>query len=220
MIELLNIDCMEFMSGCRDKQFDLAIVDPPYGIGNFIPQTGKVAANNFNVVEWNNYIPSADYFNELKRISVNRIIWGANYYNCFESGNGAIVWDKCNMNTKLSRCEIASQTFYKTVNYFKYPWGGINNLDKRDNIHPCEKPIQLYKWLLKNYAKPGDKILDTHLGSGSSAIAAYDGGFDFVGCEIDKEYFEAAKKRFEKHKTLPKPLFKESEIQSKNPKLF
>lgn len=204
MIELLNIDCIEYMATCKDKQFDLAIVDPPYGVGNFIPQTGNAAAGNFGIVEWNDNIPYKEYFVELKRISRHRIIWGANYYNCFEEGNGAIIWDKCNMNPKLSRCEIASQTFYKTVNYFQYKWGGINNLNLRSNIHPCEKPIQLYKWLLKNYASPDMKIIDTHLGSGSSAIAAYDFGCDFVGCEIDKEYYEAAKRRFEIHKMQQK----------------
>lgn len=204
MIELYNIDCMEYMSTCSDKAFDLAIVDPPYGIGNWVQVTGNLR-RGAKEVEWNDeiHIPTQEYFDELRRVSKERIIWGANYYNCFEGEMGAIVWDKQNPNPKFSNVEIASYSKHKRVAKVSIPYYGFVGEEK--NFHPCAKPISLYKWLLKNYANPGDRILDTHLGSGSSAIAAYDFGVSqFVGCEIDKDYFEAAKKRFEIHKAQQK----------------
>lgn len=199
---VFNMNCMDGMKEFPDKYFDLAIVDPPYGIGNFKPQAGKTANLKFEPVTWNDSIPPLSYFNELERISKNKIIWGANYYNCFPDGGGAIVWDKKNHNPKMSRYEIASCTHHKRVTYFVYEWQGyIAHHETGGSIHPCEKPISLYKWLLKNYAKEGDKILDTHLGSGSSRIAAFDMGFDFTGYELDKDYFEASEKRFTQHKS-------------------
>ena len=199
MIELLHIDCMEYMKTLPDKAFELAIVDPPYGIGNFIPD----GANNGDKwkrkkaikVEWNDSIPTDNYFAELLRVSMGQIIWGANYYNCFPLGGGAIIWDKKNNHPNMSKCEIASCSFHKKVEYYHETVlkGFVSN---ETQIHPCQKPIKLYKWLLKNYAKPGDRILDTHLGSGSSAIAAHYAGHDFVGCELDKDYYDAALKRF------------------------
>ena len=195
--EVRNMDCMDYMRQFPDKHFELAIVDPPYGIGGFTQSETK----KYGDYEWNEMPPSQDYFTELKRVSINRIIWGANYYNCFEGGNAAIVWNKQTPHPSLSVCEIASVSWGKRVNYFNYQWHGLGMHQKRSGWHPCEKPVALYKWLLKNYAKEGDKILDTHLGSGSSRIAAYDMGFDFYATELDKEYFDAGNKRFDEFKS-------------------
>lgn len=195
-----NIDCMIGMKEYPDKYFDLAVVDPPYGIGNFIPQTGKQAANNFYTVKWNDKIPEKDYFNQLQKISKNQIIWGANYYNCFNGNKGAIIWDKKQENPKLSRCEIASQSFNKLVKLIEIPWAGFLGTKERSNIHPCEKPVKLYDWILTNYAKPGMKILDTHVGSGSSRIAADKHGMDFIGYELDADYWKAQEKRYAEYK--------------------
>jgi site-specific DNA-methyltransferase (adenine-specific) len=199
MIELHNCDNMELMSRFPDKYFELAIVDPPYGIGNFTQSDRKKIYGDY---KWNEETPNNEYFLELKRVSKNRIIWGANYYNCFEGENGAIIWNKENYHPNMSNCEIASISFGKRVNYFEYIWNGArqgNMKNKETRMHPCQKPVALYKWLLKNYAKPNEKILDTHLGSASIAIACYDLGFDLVGCELDTEYFEASKKRIQNH---------------------
>jgi len=194
--EVKNIDCMIAMAEFPDKYFDLAVVDPPYGIGNFIPQAGRQKGKKFGAVGWNDEIPTKIYFEELKRISTHRIIWGANYYNCFEELGGAIIWDKEQHNPKMSRCEIASHSFYKKVDYYNYSWNGINPL-QREAFHPCQKPVALYDWIFKNYAKENDKILDTHLGSGSSRISAYKAKLDFWGYELDKDYFDAQEKRFQ-----------------------
>ena len=196
MIELLNIDCMEYMATCKDKQFDLAIVDPQFGIGNFIQVSGNIRGNKVN---WNERPPSKRYFIELYRVSKNRIIFGANYFNCFDKNGGAIIWLKNQPMPNFSKAVIASCSFHKKIEIYKQTWTNFVQKD-RTGIHPCEMPLDLYKWLLKNYAKPDMKIIDTHLGSGSSAIAAYDFGCDFVGCEIDKDYYDAAVKRFETHK--------------------
>lgn len=205
MTTLLNIDCMGYMAGLPDKAFDIAIVDPPYGIGNFIRNTsrGKKVQRNYGSVEWNNKVPDNKYFKELNRVSAHQIIWGANYYNCFTGG--AIVWDKRNNHPDMSRCEIASNTLKRTVDYIDLFHAGFTELNR---IHPCQKPVALYAWLIKNYCKPGWKILDTHLGSGSSAIAAEKLGYDFTGCEIDKDYYDAALKRF--HKETDLGMFKET----------
>jgi len=195
------------MAEYPDKYFDLAIVDPPYGID--IAKTGQVGGGKCAVVsqykksEWDNDTPSIEYFEKLRRVSKHQIIWGGNYmidylYNtpCF------IVWDKDNTGN-FADAELAWTSFKSPTRIFKYRWNGMlqeNMKAKEDRIHPTQKPVQLYKWLLKNYAKPTDKILDTHLGSGSSAIAAYDFGIaEFVGCEIDADYYTAAKKRFDIH---------------------
>ena len=199
MINLHNRDCMVALKQMGDNEFDLAIVDPPYGIGNFIPQN-KIKGK-FDVVKWNNEIPLKEYFNELKRVSKEQIIWGANYYNCFNDKGGAIIWYKDVKHPNMSKCEIASYSRLKKVDFYRYDWSNtdkFNELRKTD-IHPCQKPISLYEWLLMNYSKEGDKILDTHLGSGSIAIACHNLGFDLEGYELDKEYFEAAKKRLEQH---------------------
>ena len=191
------MDCLEGLRDTPDKFYDLAIVDPPYGIGNWIPSNNK----NPKTVNWNDKIPDKSYFIELKRVSKERIIWGANYYNCFNENGGAIIWDKRIANPNFSRCEIASYSRLKKVDYILIEWHPTHVFNKGiKTIHQCQKPVDLYKWLLTKYAKQGDKILDTHLGSGSIAIACYDLGFDLTGYEIDKDYFEAMTKRFEKHK--------------------
>ena len=192
MIELLNCDCMEYMATVPDKYFDLAIVDPPYGIGDKF-KGGKTGKMNFNEIvnkDWDK-VPSDEYFNELQRVSKNQIIWGGNYFNlpptrCF------IVWDKMiSEDFSLAMAELAWTSFDKLAKIYKL------QVPKNGKIHPTQKPVKLYEWLLTNYAKKGQRILDTHLGSGSSAIAAHYFGVDFVGCELDKDYFEAAKARFD-----------------------
>jgi len=202
-IKLYNADCMEVMKTFKDKQFDLAIVDPPYGIGNFSPTGGSVGTsckgNEWNI-KWNNSIPEKMYFQELLRISTNQIIWGANYYNCFTKKGGAVVWDKGEANPIFSRCEIASLSFQKRVDYIFINWqSGFYRKRIEKVIHPCQKPVALYKWLLHNYAKEGDKILDTHFGSLSIGIACNDMGFELTAIELDKNYYEAGKKRLIEH---------------------
>ena len=207
MIELLNIDCMEYMATCKDKQFDLAIVDPPYGIGkDGQKQTtgGHGGRKGYEFKNWDNARPDAIYFKELFRISKNQIIWGANYYPEYLRGTmGWVFWDK-GQDINQSDGELAFTSF--DCKFRRIVMNRVELL-LEGTIHPTQKPIRLYKWLLRNYAKQGDKIIDTHLGSGSSAIAAYDFGCDFVGCEIDKEYYEAAKHRFETYKLQTKLCF-------------
>jgi len=206
-VQLLHADCMDYMRTLPDKAFDLAIVDPPYGIGNWIPnnvaknkkslEKAKTLKPRFGQVLWNETAPDLNYFDEIKRVSVKQIIWGANYYNCFSEGGSALVWYKAMGNPQFSQCEIASLSWGKKVDYVHIDWQSGFARDRLENvIHPCQKPVKLYEWLLKNYAKPSDRILDTHLGSGSSAIAAHYGGFDFVGTELDADYYAAAVRRF------------------------
>ena len=205
----LNIDCMEYMATVPDKYFDLAIVDPPYGIGESGASNhtrGKLAkAKNYKPFSGNDKEPpKEEYFKELFRVSKNEIVWGANHFisrmpidsHCW------IVWDKQNGESDFADCELAWASFNTAVRKFEFRWQGMlqgNMANKESRIHPTQKPVALYEWLLTHYAKQGDKILDTHLGSGSSRIAAYNLGFDFVGCEIDKEYFAKQEERFAKH---------------------
>lgn len=203
-------DCMEYMKEIPDNYFELAIVDPPYGIGNFNMKNGGSATKKRNrekdgdylSVNWNDEIPTLDYFSELERVSKERIIWGANYYNCFEDCGGALVWYKKIGHPNLSDCEIASLSFQKKVDFVHIDWqsGFYRRIKEGEVIHPCQKPIKLYKWLLTNYAKEGDKILDTHVGSASSLIACHEIGFDYLGFEIDEEYYNAAVERLERVK--------------------
>ena len=193
---ITNEDNMELMARYEDNYFDLAIVDPPYGIGNWVQQTGNKRGKKVN---WNDSIPNKQYFKELERVSKEQIIWGANYYNCFNNKGGAIIWDKgVKRETNFSVCEIASYSRLKRVDYVKIKWQNLNRTEI--TLHPCQKPIALYEWLLMNYAKEGDRILDTHLGSGSIAIACHNLGYDLTACELDTEYFNAAIKRTEQHK--------------------
>lgn len=203
-----NIDCMEGMARYPDKYFELAIVDPPYGINmdnqlcrkkptrpNSHIKAGKLQYVNSN---WDNEIPNAEYFHELYRVSKNQIIWGANYFCQFiPNGKGWIYWDKQMGDNNFSSGEFAYQSMQIKSSSYSEPSMRVKNT----RIHPTQKPVDLYKWLLDKYATKGDKILDTHLGSGSSRIAAFDYGFEFVGFELDKDYFDAQEKRFNLHKS-------------------
>jgi site-specific DNA-methyltransferase (adenine-specific) len=189
--EVYNIDCMEYMKNISDKFFDLAVVDPPYGINvTSMNMGGRITIRPDKSKNWDSTIPPKIYFDELFRVSKNQIIFGGNYFNLPQS-QYFIIWDK-------------GETMYgRDFAECEYAWcrsGGTRIFKKSPNqlkrIHPTQKPISLYAWILKNYAKSGDKILDTHLGSGSSRIAAYKLGFDFYATEIDKDYFEAQEKRF------------------------
>jgi site-specific DNA-methyltransferase (adenine-specific) len=211
-----NIDCMEFMARYPDKYFELGIVDPPYGIGvnsmNYttsgsVRTRGNAKANRRDYrkkQEWD-VLPDEKYFKELFRVSKSQIIWGGNYFNeSLPSSKSFIVWDKRvndSMTNDFADCEYAWASKGLGVGrMFRYVWNGMIQGDmknKEDRFHPTQKPVALYKWLLNNYAKSGDKILDTHLGSGSSRIAAFDLGFDFYSCELDKDYFQAQEKRFQ-----------------------
>jgi site-specific DNA-methyltransferase (adenine-specific) len=201
--EVTNEDCMEGMARYPDKYFDLAIVDPPYGIG---VSKGKWGSSNKGKVTdygkkyWDKSIPNNEYFKEILRTSKNQIIWGGNYFY-LKPSSCWIVWDKLN-SADFADCELAWTSFNTAVKKFTYRWNGMlqqNMKDKEQRIHPTQKPVALYKWILSNYAKQGNKILDTHLGSGSSRIAAYEMGFDFTAFELDKEYFEAQEKRYKAH---------------------
>ncbi len=195
-----NCDCMEYMRTVPDKHFALAIVDPPYGIGaNWRKDPHSQFYNHHSSYE-NDSIPSREYFEELMRISENQIIWGANYYTDYLPARQSwIVWNKLRdyPTQHLAEDELAWTSFNIPVRIATYMWNGACVCSPRSGIHPHEKPVDLYAWLLRNYAKPGDNIFDSHLGSGSSRIAAYKLGFDFVGCEIDKGYYEAQEKRFQ-----------------------
>jgi len=205
-VELLNIDCMEYMKTAPDKYFDLAIVDPPYGIG----ESGKTNKSRGKLAVAKDYKsfagddlkpPDREYFIELERVSKNQIIWGANHFIDLIGKRSPcwIVWDKVNGESDFADCELAYSSFKTAVRKFQFQWAGMlqgNMKNKEHRIHPTQKPKALYDWLLHTYAKPGQKILDTHLGSGSSAIAAHYYGVDFVGCELDKDYYESAVKRF------------------------
>jgi site-specific DNA-methyltransferase (adenine-specific) len=196
---LYNMDCMEGMKQFPDKYFELAIVDPPYGIGidgqkESICKNPKHNRKLHEKKDWDNSIPNKEYFKELERVSKNQIIWGANYFvKHLEKGTkGWIVWDKGQHGLTMSDCELAYSSFDVPTRVVV-----INRVEllKDGTIHPTQKPLKLYKWLLQNYAKQGDKILDTHVGSASSLIACYQMNFDYIGFEIDKEYFEKAQKR-------------------------
>jgi site-specific DNA-methyltransferase (adenine-specific) len=214
-INAYNNDCMEFMKDKPDNYYDLAIVDPPYGIkqgGDKNYTRGKLAApRDYHCFNDDN-APSPSFFDELRRVSHNQIIWGANHFiDSFPFMCNSpcwIVWDKDNTGD-FADCELAWTSFKSAVRIFKWRWNGMlqqNMAQKDERIHPTQKPVQLYRWLLKNYAKQGDKILDTHGGSFSSAIACHKEGFALDICEIDKEYFDEAVKRFRLN-TVQRELF-------------
>lgn len=199
MIELLHIDCMDFMKTCKDNEFDLAIVDPPYRDEN--QPTKDMRANG----KMDNFgkKPTIEFYNEVARVSENQIIWGANNFD-FPPYKGFVVWEKETIGETftMSMCEIASlsEGLATTSKLYK------QRPQDKFRIHPTQKPVKLYEFLLKHYAKEGDKILDTHLGSGSSAIAAHYGGFEFTGCDHDEDYYIAACKRY-MDETAQKALF-------------
>ena len=222
---------MQMMARYPDGYFQLAIVDPPYGIKAdraFVRKTPKRDPRNGRLIitkpkkvkYWDDKRPDSDYFSELRRVSKNQIIWGGNYFaDLLPAKSCWIVWDKVNGNSDQADCELAWTSFNTAVRQIEYMWciaqgksakeGRIaqgNNKLWEKKFHPTQKPVILYKWLLHNYAKPGDKILDTHLGSASIAIACHDYGYDLTGCELDPEYFAATMKRIEAH-TAQQKLF-------------
>ena len=192
MIELHNIDCMEYLATCEDNAFELAIVDPPYGIGI----SSNPVRQKHDKKKWDNQIPRKQYFDELFRVSENQIIWGGNYFG-LPASQGFLIWDKKQPHDfSLAMCEMAWMSFQKPAKMWRL---SIHKEQKK--IHPTQKPVELYEWILMNYAKQGDRILDTHLGSGSIAIACHNLGFDLVGCELDADYFNAAQKRLKQHQS-------------------
>ena len=196
IIALHNTDCMEIMAEYPDNYFDLAVVDPPYGIGADRAKNGTSNSNLYNK-KWDSVPPDDSYFKELSRVSKEQIIWGANHFLGLSSP-GWIVWDKGTGDNSYADCELAYSSFNRPIKKFFKSWVGANAKNNTDRIHPTEKPVKLYDWIFHNYSEPGQKILDTHLGSGSSAIAAhYFGIGEFVGCEIDEDYFNDACKRIE-----------------------
>ena len=196
---VFNEDCMTVMARYPPKYFDLAVVDPPYGNIDAIglidnKKKGKQATKRTNYKLFENIAPNNEYYFELARVSKNQIIWGGNFLGLC---GGVIVWQK--NGTAFGEAEVAICSTHKSVKVFEYTWNGMlqqNMKDKEHRIHPTQKPVALYDWIFKNYAEPNMKILDTHLGSGSSRIAAHRAGLDFVGCEIDKEYFDAQEQRY------------------------
>ncbi len=201
MIELHNIDCMEYLATCEDNAFELAIVDPPYGIDVTKMTLGNGRKKiHRGISNWDAQTPSKEYFFHLFRVSSNQVIWGANYMTThLPPSMGWVYWDKGTGKNDFSDGELAFTSFHRALRSFKKSWVGANANNGTARIHPTEKPIKLYEWLLINYAKEGDRILDTHLGSGSIAIACHNLGFDLVGCELDTDYFNAAQKRLKQH---------------------
>lgn len=207
-IRIYNEDCLEAIKKIPDKAYDLAIVDPPYGIGEDGGTNGsrsKMTKSKVYISKgWDKEPPSREYFNELKRVSKNQIIWGANHFidRVPYASSSWVVWNKENGATDFADCELAYTSFTTAVRMFTWRWQGMLQGDmknKEQRIHPTQKPVKLYEWLLHNYAKEGDKILDTHLGSGSIAMACHNKGYDLTAYEIDKEYFEATTKRIKGH---------------------
>lgn len=223
--ESYNLDCMEAMRQMPDKCFDLAVVDPPYGRrehggkcrSGFVRQKNGsklyVSDGGYEKKAWDLQTPSHEYFSELQRVSKNQIIFGCNYFTDETFGCGRIIWDKCNGDSDQSDCEIAYNSMTTRVDLFRYMWSGMmqgksmteghvmqgNKRLNEKRIHPTQKPSVLYAWIFQKYEKEGWKILDTHLGSGSSRIAAYNAGLDFVGFEIDNDYFHAQRRRFNEY---------------------
>ena len=216
--ETYNMDCMEYMRQFPDKHFELAVVDPPYAVGaadgTFGGRTGHNYKNHgsktakLKAYANANKVPEQEYFEELFRVSKNQIVWGFNYYPQYFSHGGVIIWDK-ETTGPLSDAELAWNSCVKLVEKYNHAWSGFKKGVETGltRIHPNQKPIALYRWTLHKYAKSGDKILDTHLGSGSSRIAAYDLGFDFYATELDKDYFDAQEKRFQNFKSQLKLEF-------------
>tara|TARA_R110000744_G_C19091275_1_gene532443 strand:- start:27 stop:662 length:636 start_codon:yes stop_codon:yes gene_type:complete len=204
MINIYNKDCLDALKEMQDNQFDLAIVDPPYGLGDRLVKGGAKGGMGTlqnladdKVTTWDDEIPTPEYFTELKRVTKNQIIWGGNYFlDYLGKTDGFIVWDKMNGTNPMADAELAWQNVKGTTRMFR--WHHFSG-ERTKKIHPTQKPVKLYEWLLMNYAKEGDKILDTHLGSGSIALACHNLGYDLEGYELDKEYFDNATKRIKQH---------------------
>jgi site-specific DNA-methyltransferase (adenine-specific) len=201
-------DCVKALKRFNDNHFDLAIVDPPYGIDGTVEigfgdtKSGRVnRPSKWGQKEWDKERPTKDYFDELKRVSKNQIIFGGNYFaDLLEPSRCWIVWDKM-QRVNQADAELAWTSFTNSVRVYQYHCSKLQGFQNPNRFHPTEKPISLYEWILDKYAKPNDLILDTHLGSGSSRIAAYKGGFNFVGFEIDAEYYDKQEKRFNDYKS-------------------
>ena len=219
-INMIHADCMVEMAKMKDKEFDLAIVDPPYGIGAggsfghyWDATAGKPALNGVRNIqkEWDTNIPTIEYWNELKRVSQNQIVWGGNYFTEYlPPSRGWIGWDKKQPEAaSFSMLELAWSSFDCVIDMFRmYP----SHVAQGERIHPTQKPVALYKWLLSRYAKPGDRILDTHGGSGSICIACHDLGYDLTWMELDKDYYKAACERYAMH-AAQASLFEPEEIR-------
>jgi site-specific DNA-methyltransferase (adenine-specific) len=198
LLDLRLCDNMELMKQYPDKYFDLAIVDPPYGLGKRTTDGGSKKNTQTKFMEdirrsnWDDNVPSAEYWEQLFRVSKNQIVWGGNYFG-LPAHRTFIVWDKMTYVPTMSQIEQAWTSFDSPARLYKI------NSNNANRIHPTQKPVALYKWLLHNYAKSGDKILDTHIGSGSIAIACHDYGFHLTGCELDKDYFESMTLRVQSH---------------------
>ena len=201
MINLYNADSLQAIKTKDTNYYDLAICDPPFGIGNFVQTSGNYkdgCKHRNKKVDWNNKIPSQEYFSELKRVSRHQIIFGANYFNCFHDKGGAIVWIKNHPMPNFSKAVIASCSFHQKIEVYTQTW--TNFVAKgRTTTHTCEMPVGIYMWILKNYAKKNDLILDTHMGSGSIAIACDELGFSLDAYEINTEYYKQARDRLKKH---------------------
>jgi site-specific DNA-methyltransferase (adenine-specific) len=211
MSQTFNEDCMAVMARYPDKYFDLAVADVPYGIGESMKKRENTVSDKWknpykkqhNQKEWDKQAPDKVYFDELIRVSKNQIVWGANHFisripydsSCW------LVWDKKNGESDFADCELAWTSFDKAVRKFEWLWNGFQKQKPETRIHPTQKPVALYDWIFTNYAEEGMKVLDTHLGSGSSRIAADKHNLYFVGCELDREYFEAQEKRFAIYKS-------------------
>jgi len=216
--QIIHADCMDIMRDIPDKYFELAIVDPPYGTGKVWREGGRnlAACGKYGNKKWNQNPPTKDYFEELFRITKNQIIWGANHFisNMPFNSPSWIIWDKNNYNSVYADCELAWTSFSQPARIFKYMWNGmmqgksikegdIQQGNKKLNeirIHPTQKPVALYRWILQKYAKPGDKIIDTHSGSGSCAVACYLEHHDFLAIEKDADYHPASVARLDEVK--------------------
>jgi site-specific DNA-methyltransferase (adenine-specific) len=200
-ITLIHGDCMDYMRTLPDKAYDLAICDPPYGIGENWRKDPNSKFYKHKSSYNNKQIPDKEYFEQLFRVSKNQIIWGANYYTeHLPVRNSWIVWDKRRTEKTFSaEGELAWTSFNIPLRFARFLWNGCVTCEPRYGKHPHEKPVSLYRWLLKNYANAGDRILDTHLGSGSICIACQDGGFEMTGIELDGDYYAAARKRLIQH---------------------
>jgi site-specific DNA-methyltransferase (adenine-specific) len=209
-LDLRRMDCMELMAQYPDKHFELAIVDPPYGIemdGDHMEEYNKKSCDSwkgrkpkgYNRKAWDSKRPNSDYFKELLRVSVNQVVWGGNYFSDFLYPTGGwVVWDKQVVMPTFSDGELAWSSVTNSVKFIRLLWAGYRKCEETSRIHPTQKPVALYNWLLENYAKPGDKILDTHMGSGSIAIACHYRQHHLTACELDEDYFRDACKRIEK----------------------
>jgi len=214
MINITNEFNMDLMARYPTNYFDLAIVDPPYGIGEDGAKNHSIGLlakpKKYTTKDWDKESPKQEYFEELQRVSKKQIIWGANHFiqtmsasNYYINSSCWIVWNKLNTGD-FADCELAWTSFKTAVRKFDFMWGGILQGDMKNKeirIHPTQKPVKLYEWLLMNYAKEGEKILDTHLGSGSIAIACNNLKFDLTACELDKDYYEASLKRLSQHQS-------------------